>query len=71
MAIPVLDEENRLVGIVTYDDVMDVVVSEATEDVHRMGAVAPLEENYLEASFVKLWWKRAFWLSVLVSSPSC
>jgi magnesium transporter len=65
LAIPVLDAENRLVGIVTYDDVMDVVVSEATEDVHRMGAVGPLEESYLETSFVKLWWKRAFWLSML------
>lgn len=65
LAIPVLDAENRLVGIVTYDDVMDVVVSEATEDVHRMGAVAPLEEGYLETSFVKIWWKRAFWLTGL------
>jgi magnesium transporter len=65
LAIPVLDAENRLVGIVTYDDVMDVVVSEATEDVHRMGAVGPLQESYLETSFVKLWWKRAFWLSML------
>ncbi len=60
-----LDAEDRLVGIVTYDDVIDVVVSEATEDVHRMGGVAPLAENYLEASFVKIWWKRAFWLSCL------
>jgi magnesium transporter len=65
LAIPVLDTENRLVGIVTYDDVMDVVVSEATEDVHRMGAVAPLEESYLETGFVKLWWKRARWLAIL------
>jgi len=65
LAIPVLDAENRLVGIVTYDDVMDVVVSEATEDVHRMGAVAPLEESYLDTGFVKLWWKRARWLAVL------
>ncbi|MHB1425143.1 MAG: magnesium transporter [Gemmataceae bacterium] len=65
LAIPVLDAENRLVGIVTYDDVIDVVVSEATEDVHRMGAVAPLQESYLETSFVKLWWKRARWLAVL------
>ena len=65
LAIPVLDGDNRLVGIVTYDDVMDVVVSEATEDVHRMGAVAPLEESYLETSFVKLWWKRAGWLALL------
>jgi magnesium transporter len=65
LAIPVLDADDRLVGIVTYDDVIDVVVSEATEDVHRMGAVTPLEESYLEASFVKIWWKRAFWLSGL------
>jgi magnesium transporter len=65
LAIPVLDADDRLVGIVTYDDVIDVVVSEATEDVHRMGGVAPLTENYLEASFVKIWWKRAFWLSCL------
>ncbi|HTU22649.1 MAG TPA: magnesium transporter [Gemmataceae bacterium] len=65
LAIPVLDAENRLVGIVTYDDVMDVVVSEATEDVHRMGAVEPLEESYLETSFVKLWWNRARWLAIL------
>jgi magnesium transporter len=65
LAIPVLDEENRLVGIVTYDDVMDVVVSEATEDVHRMGAVLPIEENYLEARFVLIWRKRAIWLACL------
>jgi magnesium transporter len=65
LAIPVLDADDRLVGIVTYDDVIDVVVSEATEDVHRMGAVAPLEESYLEASFVKIWWKRAGWLALL------
>jgi magnesium transporter len=68
LAIPVLDAESRLVGIVTYDDVMDVVVSEATEDVHRMGAVGPLEESYLETSFVKMWWKRAFWLSMLFAA---
>jgi magnesium transporter len=65
LAIPVIDADERLVGIVTYDDAIDVVVSEATEDAHRMGAVAPLEENYLEASFVKIWWKRAGWLALL------
>jgi magnesium transporter len=65
LAIPVVDADNRLVGIVTYDDVIDVVVSEATEDVHRLGAVAPLEESYLETGFVKLWWKRAGWLALL------
>ncbi len=65
LAIPVIDAEDRLVGIVTYDDVIDVVVSEATEDVHRMGAVGPLTENYLEARFAVIWRKRAVWLACL------
>jgi magnesium transporter len=65
LAMPVVDAEGRLVGIITSDDVVDVVVSEATEDVHRMGAVGPLEHDYLQTSFVKLWANRAFWLSCL------
>jgi magnesium transporter len=65
LAIPVLDDEGRLVGIVTHDDVIDVVVQEATEDVQRLGGVQPLTENYLEANFVTIWRKRAVWLAVL------
>jgi magnesium transporter len=65
IAMPVVDPDNRLVGIITHDDVMDVVVEAATEDVHRMGAVAPMEEAYLEVGFVTLWRKRAFWLACL------
>jgi magnesium transporter len=65
LAIPVVDEEGRLVGIVTHDDVMDVVVQEATKDVHLMGGVGPLAENYLQANFVTVWRKRAFWLACL------
>jgi magnesium transporter len=65
LAMPVVDDENRLVGIVTHDDVIDVVVQEATEDVHMMGGVGPMAENYLETSFVTIWRKRAFWLSCL------
>jgi magnesium transporter len=65
LAVPVVDEEGRLVGIITHDDVMDVVVQEATEDVHRMGAVGPIAENYLRADFLTVWRKRAFWLSCL------
>lgn len=65
LAVPVLDPDGRLVGIITHDDIMDVVVDEATEDAHRMGGVAPMEENYLEASFFRLWRSRAFWLSCL------
>jgi magnesium transporter len=65
LAMPVVDDGGRLVGIVTHDDVIDVVVQEATEDVHMMGGVGKLEENYLEASFFTIWRKRAFWLSFL------
>jgi magnesium transporter len=65
IAMPVVDEDGRLVGIVTYDDVIDVVVQEATEDVHRMGAVAPLAENYLQAPFFTVWRKRVVWLAAL------
>jgi magnesium transporter len=54
-----------MVGIITHDDVIDVVVEEATEDAHRMGAVAPMAENYLTANFVTVWRKRAFWLACL------
>ncbi len=65
IAIPVLDDEGRLVGIVTHDDAIDVVVSEATKDVHKLGAVGPIAENYLEADFATVWRKRVFWLSLL------
>ena len=65
LAVPVVDDNNRLVGIITHDDVIDVVVQEATEDAHRMGAVGPMAENYLQANFVTVWRKRAFWLACL------
>lgn len=65
LAVPIVDAEDRLVGIITHDDVLDVFVEEATEDAHLMGGVSPLEEGYLESSLVALWRKRAFWLSCL------
>jgi magnesium transporter len=65
LAIPVVDDQDRLVGIVTHDDVIDVVVKEATEDAQRMGGVVPLSENYLEAGFVTVWRKRSIWLACL------
>ncbi len=65
IALPVVDENDRLVGIVTHDDAIDVVVQEATEDLQRQGAIEPLAENYLEANFVTIWRKRAFWLACL------
>jgi magnesium transporter len=65
IAVPVVDVDGRLVGIITSDDVLEDVVEQATEDAHRMGAVGPMEESYLEAGFFKLWRNRAFWLSCL------
>jgi len=65
IAMPVVDPENHLVGIVTHDDVIDVVVEEATEDALRMGGVGTIVEHYLDAPFVRVWWKRSVWLSCL------
>src|SRR5262245_25178427 len=65
LAMPVVDGEGRLVGIVTYDDAIDVVVKEATEDAQRMGGVGVMGENYLEANFLTVWRKRAVWLACL------
>ena len=65
LAIPVIDREDKIVGIVTHDDVIDLIVEEATEDVHRLGGVGPLERSYLETHFHTMWLNRALWLSVL------
>ncbi len=65
--LPVLDENDRLVGIVTVDDVLDVVTDEATEDIHRMGA-APIDIDYVRANPWLLFRKRASWLVLLVVS---
>jgi magnesium transporter len=64
-AIPVIEENGVLVGIVTVDDVVDVLIQESTEDVQMLGAVQPLENPYLETSFWTLARKRALWLLVL------
>jgi magnesium transporter len=65
LAIPVVDDEHHMLGIITHDDVIDVVVDEATEDAYRMAGVVPMVENYLDAKFVTIWRKRAVWLSCL------
>ncbi|MED5400428.1 MAG: magnesium transporter [Planctomycetota bacterium] len=66
IAIPVVDEQNQLVGIVTHDDAMDVAQEEADEDAYRSGAVVPLEDDYLSTPLVTLAWKRGGWLIVLL-----
>ena len=65
IAVPVVDDEHRMLGIITHDDVIDIHNEEATEDAHRMAAVSPLEEAYLEIPFVTILRKRVFWLSFL------
>jgi magnesium transporter len=70
IAIPVVDDRNRLVGIVTHDDVLDAVRQEATDDAQRIGGIAPLGESYLEAALVKMTWKRGVWLAILFATAA-
>lgn len=65
MVLPVVDSEGRMKGIVTVDDIVDVVREEATEDMQKFGAVAALEAPYLEVGLLKMVRKRAVWLVVL------
>jgi len=65
LAIPVVDDEHRMLGIITHDDVIDVMREEATEDAHRIAAVNPLEESYMKTPVFTLSWKRGVWLTLL------
>ncbi len=65
LAIPVVDQGHHLMGIITHDDVIDVLRDELTEDVQRIAAVAPLDEGYLRENIVTLTWKRGMWLIFL------
>jgi magnesium transporter len=64
-AIPVVDNEQRLVGIITHDDVIDVLEREATEDAHLAGAVGPLADRYLSIPWFEFTRHRAPWLAIL------
>lgn len=66
IALPVVDADGRLVGIITHDDALDVMVSEATEDFHRVGTVSRLESGVATASVPMLYRARIVWLMVLV-----
>ncbi len=65
LAVPVVDDERRLKGIVTLDDIVDVVQEEATEDIHKMGGMQALEQPYLRVGLARMIRKRAGWLSAL------
>ena len=70
VALPVVDKENRIVGIVTFDDVMDVIQEENTEDFSRMAAMAPIEDSYFRTSVFSHARNRIAWLLVLMLSAT-
>ena len=70
LSIPVVDHENRLVGIVTVDDIVDVIEEENTEDFEKMAAMLPSDDEYLKTSVVKLAKNRLPWLLILMISAT-
>ena len=70
IAMPVVDKENRLVGIITVDDAIDVIEQEATEDIETMAAITPTDKPYLKTGVFETWWKRIPWLLLLMISAT-
>lgn len=70
LALPVVDGEHRLVGIITFDDAMDVLEDEVTEDMEIMAAMLPSEKPYLKSSVASIWKNRIPWLLLLMISAT-
>lgn len=70
LAVPVVDNELRLVGIVTIDDAIDVIQEEATEDIEMMAAITPTDRPYMKTGVVETWKKRIPWLMILMISST-
>ena len=70
LALPVVDNENRLVGIVTIDDAIDVIQEEATEDIEKMAAIVPTDKPYMKTTVFETWKKRIPWLLLLMISAT-
>ena len=70
LALPVVDTDGRMVGIVTFDDAMDVMVEEATEDIEKMAAILPSEKTYLRSNAWDLFRHRIPWLMLLMVSAT-
>ncbi len=70
LSVPVVDQENRLVGIVTVDDAMDVITDEATEDISYINSVTPSDKPYLETNVFKIYLHRIPWLLILMVSAT-
>lgn len=69
-ALPVVDNEERLVGIITIDDVVDIMTEEATEDIEKMAAILPTDKPYLKTGIFETWKKRIPWLLLLMISAT-
>lgn len=69
-SMPVVDNEERLVGIITVDDVMDILVEETTEDIEKMAAIVPSDKPYMRTSVIEAWKKRIPWLLLLMISAT-
>ncbi|MCL2442991.1 MAG: magnesium transporter [Treponema sp.] len=70
LAMPVVDKEQRLVGIITVDDIVDVIVEESTEDIEKMAALVPLDDPYLKTSIFKHAKNRFLWMLILMLSAT-
>ena len=70
LAVPVVDNEGRLVGIVTVDDAIDVIQDEATEDIEMMAAITPTDKPYMKTGVFATWKKRIPWLLLLMISAT-
>lgn len=70
LAIPVVDDENRLVGIITFDDAIDVMQDEATEDIKKMAAIIPSDKTYFKTTVFETWKARIPWLLLLMVSAT-
>ena len=69
-AMPVVDNENRLVGIITVDDIVDILQEEATEDIEKMAAIVPTDKPYMKTTVFETWKKRIPWLLLLMISAT-
>ena len=70
MALPIVDKENRLVGIVTVDDAIDVIQEEVTEDIEKMAAITPTDKSYFKTSVLSIFLARIPWLMLLMLSAT-
>lgn len=69
-SMPVVDNENRMVGIITVDDVVDIIEEETTEDIEKMAAIVPSDKPYMKTGVIETWKKRMPWLLLLMISAA-